>query len=463
MINLFPKIQDNQYNRQSWGGLLFLITIIFIVIMIWTEITNAFKGKISLLVDSTIDSRIRVNLDATIQAPCQALFQHIRYDGFLFIRSTFEEAIFKPNVNFTSCYGAELIVDQRCYSCQDVMMAFAQRRWTQPNFESIVQCVGQPIVQFDDSELLQFLKTDLNHQKQLYLTKNELINITPTQLFKQSFELDDNDTTNQILTQEQRGKFKKALDLLSEFSYNPMQWDEQRLQEEKNKQFDQLINMLNISMDHIIGGTKKSKQFKFFNISIVINLIQFQINHLINLKSHQNTRQLFSEPFKVEQPSQQNIEVSDIEGHINEACRFFGYFYIKKVPGILAIQSNKQAMDFINRTFQGNHSFKLSFGEQPQTQTETNSQFSSKYYLKLVTTNSIDIWNNRNVYYTFTQQRSLYNATTAPFIEFQYEFDPISMTVQSTTIINYLVLVFAVIGGIFAVSKYIAVLLMILI
>lgn len=60
-------------------------------------------------------------------------------------------------------------------------------------------------------------------------------------------------------------------------------------------------------------------------------------------------------------------------------------------------------MELINKTFEGNHSFKLSFGDQPSIQRETYSQFSSKYYLKLVTTNNIDIWNNQNTFYTFTQ------------------------------------------------------------
>ncbi|CAD8183774.1 unnamed protein product [Paramecium octaurelia] len=585
MINLFPKLQDNQYNRQSWGGLLFLITIICIVVFIWAEITNALQGTIQLQVDPAIDSRIRVNLDAVIQAPCQALTLNIQdmMGSYLqdvqhtmiktrIVDENLEYVDVKQNINFTSCYGAELLIDQKCYSCQDVMMAFAQRRWRQPNFESIVQCVGKPTVQFDDSELKQFRQADLNHQKELQLTKKELVNVTATELFKQSIEVDDEeeDATEQIMTQEQRDKFKKALGQLSEISYNPMQWDEQRLKQEKGKQIDQLIGMLNISLDHI-GGTLASQlrfsdrervlpfknltqdvkllteiyrqkcettlkiylnasydneskvenfeldmpkdqcsipfyysakddimtiqvqnyeiqwkintsvmmsQFVFFiEKLLVINeeynynyqpnsmldraYNQFRISVYVHVKQiknpiTKNSRLLFSESFQVEQPSESYIEVSDIEEHIDEACRFFGYFYIKKVPGVFAIQSNKPAMELINRTFQGNHTFKLSFGDQTSTQRETYSQFSSKYYLKLVTTNNIDIWNNQNVFYTFTQQRSLYNETIAPFIEFQYEFDPISMTIQSTSITNYLVIVFAVIGGVFAVSKYIA-------
>ncbi|CAD8099479.1 unnamed protein product [Paramecium sonneborni] len=585
MINLFPKIQDNQYNRQSWGGLLFIVTIISIIILIWAEITNALQGTIQLQVDSAIDSRIRVNLDATIQAPCQALTLNIQdmMGSYLqdvqhtiiktrIINENLQYVQENQNVNFTSCYGAELLIDQKCYSCQDVMMAFAQRRWRQPNFESIIQCVGQPTIQFDDSELKQFIEADLNHSKELLITKNELINVTATELFKQSIEVDDDeeDATEQIMTQEQRDKFKKALGQLSEISYNPMQWDDQRLKQEKGKQIDQLIGMLNISLDHI-GGTLASQlrfsdrervlpfknltknvsllteiyrqkcetTLKIFinasyndesviehfeldmskdqcsipfyystqdetmtiqvqnheiqwniNTSVMMNQFvfyiekllvineeynynyqpnsmldraynQFRISVYVHVKQiknplNNNKRLLFSESFQVEQPSQSYIEVSDIEEHIDEACRFFGYFYIKKVPGIFAIQSNKPAMELINKTFQGNHTFQLSFGNQPITQRVTESQFSSKYYLKLVTTNSIDIWNNQNVFYTFTQQRSLYNATITPFIEFQYEFDPISMTIQSTSITNYLVIVFAVIGGVFAVSKYIA-------
>ncbi|CAD8110900.1 unnamed protein product [Paramecium sonneborni] len=114
----------------------------------------------------------------------------------------------------------------------------------------------------------------------------------------------------------------------------------------------------------------------------------YQPNAYVNVKLLQNplnnTYQglLFSESFQIEQLSQSYIEVSDIQEHIYEACRFFGYFY-----GIFTIQSNKPSMELLNNTFQGNHTFQLTFSNQPITE----SLFSSKYYLKLVTTNSIDI------------------------------------------------------------------------
>lgn len=177
------------------------------------------------------------------------------------------------NLQFNdSCYGAQLYENQRCLTCQDVMIAFQQRRWLLPNLATIKQCVpeGHSVLPFDDFQQQYYDLLNIQQEETLEGVKEQLKDIKVSDILKDENEEDEEtQPLKGMMTDDQKQKFKEALMELSEITYNPMQWDEERLKQEKGTRVESLIGMLNISLDSI--GNNLANQIRFADREKVIS------------------------------------------------------------------------------------------------------------------------------------------------------------------------------------------------
>ncbi|KAM3147310.1 hypothetical protein pb186bvf_000561 [Paramecium bursaria] len=166
---------------------------------------------------------------------------------------------------YNGCYGAELVYGQKCLTCQDVVIAHAQRGWTILNIESIAQCMpdGVAKVPYDthQQDLFNYFNDKQDQELKQIQETLENVKLDQNDEQNQSDEQDSNIVMKEIMSEDQKSNFKQALSELSEIGFNPMQWDQNRLKEEKVKRVDSLINMLNISLDSI--GKNQAQQIKF--------------------------------------------------------------------------------------------------------------------------------------------------------------------------------------------------------
>lgn len=154
-LDVFPKF-DRQFEREARrrtaaGGLFSIITVVIVLLLIVSEINYFFSvsEKHEMQVDPDIGGGLQVSIDLVVhRVPCSVLtvtaidaFGGVAPDSVHNIEKTpvkhMKDTLSQP-VSTTetpelgpcpSCYGAELMPKQCCRTCQDVMVAYAQKGW----------------------------------------------------------------------------------------------------------------------------------------------------------------------------------------------------------------------------------------------------------------------------------------------------------------------------------------------
>ncbi|CEI85931.1 hypothetical protein RMCBS344292_00380 [Rhizopus microsporus] len=78
-IDVFPKVEDDNQNRSERGGLLTLIVTFCLILLTLNELSDyrKIRTKYQFLVDSTIDTKMQINIDTTIAMPCPNILIHV--------------------------------------------------------------------------------------------------------------------------------------------------------------------------------------------------------------------------------------------------------------------------------------------------------------------------------------------------------------------------------------------------
>ncbi|XP_067646483.1 endoplasmic reticulum-Golgi intermediate compartment protein 3 [Eurosta solidaginis] len=169
-LDAYPRTLEDFSVRTVSGAAATLVSTSIIVILIFLEFLAYMRPNLTeeLFVDTTRNHKLRINLDITIHnLPCNYVSldamdssgdQHLRVDHDIFkhrldlkgnpLKETepIKEivAVSPSNKNSTcgSCYGAETNSTHCCNTCEEVLNAYRQRRWT-VQMDKIEQCKDQ--------------------------------------------------------------------------------------------------------------------------------------------------------------------------------------------------------------------------------------------------------------------------------------------------------------------------------
>ncbi|KMZ73781.1 putative Endoplasmic reticulum-Golgi intermediate compartment protein,putative [Zostera marina] len=183
-LDAYPKINEDFYSRTLSGG---VITVVSTVIMLFLFISEIrlflyHSTETKLIVDTSRGEMLLVNFDITFQSlPCSVVSvdtvdvtgeQHsdirhditkTRMDRFGTVIESKQVGIGAPKIekplqrhggrleqNETycgSCYGAEMLDDHCCNSCEEVREAYKKKSWGLSNPELIDQCQREGLFQ----------------------------------------------------------------------------------------------------------------------------------------------------------------------------------------------------------------------------------------------------------------------------------------------------------------------------
>ncbi|KAI7907957.1 endoplasmic reticulum vesicle transporter-domain-containing protein [Cokeromyces recurvatus] len=78
-IDAFPKVEDDNQQRSEKGGLLTLLVALCLFLLTMSEYSDYRKihTNYKFLVDSTIDTKMQINIDVTVAMPCPSLMVHV--------------------------------------------------------------------------------------------------------------------------------------------------------------------------------------------------------------------------------------------------------------------------------------------------------------------------------------------------------------------------------------------------
>ncbi|CAM6024860.1 unnamed protein product [Sphagnum balticum] len=177
-LDAYPKVNEDFYSRTLSGGLITVISSVFMALLFITELRLFFYPQTTnqLVVDTARGETLTINLDITFPSlACSAVSldaldisgeQHhdIRHNIFKKrldpsgkeIAAPKADTINRPKIGKPlqrhggsleenekycgSCYGAEMSDDQCCNSCEDVREAYRQKGWAIGDPEIIDQC-----------------------------------------------------------------------------------------------------------------------------------------------------------------------------------------------------------------------------------------------------------------------------------------------------------------------------------
>ncbi|KAM3133548.1 hypothetical protein pb186bvf_014390 [Paramecium bursaria] len=451
MINLFPKLAREQYQKTVWGGAIVLCSIIFGSILLLGELYRSFDIVVNSKIDDGVNQRVRVNIDIIFHhVSCEALsldlqdvtgahLEDIQYTvhKFRIVQGQyanyfqvnqlkdFEKSLHYPSWfgnqhNFVDdiedCYGAQLYDEQKCYTCQDVLMAYEAREWPKPQRDKIQQCKysylqshGRLLQEHSSSQIYWVNKNNTS-----YLTRDICYNYQQVQI--------------QIYDKEYMVEFQE---------------DECRVQFKQND-------------THILFQNKSVK------------LLQQQ-NRLLYQENHDGERR---------GPVLLNMQdIIDIQFTQGEGCQFFGHFYIKKVPGNFhfGFHGKGQAALFLGQQYNIEHTINLlefttrkgenTLGKyikttNPLDRKKTQVLFNEEtsYYLKIVESQYQSLTKSQDLYLFTSRQTNHLITERLPSVVFKYDFDPISMQYEQrvSNLGQLLIVVCAVVGGVYSISQYIA-------
>lgn len=183
-LDAYPKINEDFYSRTLSGGVITLVSSIFMFLLFISELRLYFHTATenNLVVDTSRGERLRINFDVTFPAlPCSILSldamdisgeQHLdvrhditkrRIDAHGNIIETRADNIGAPKIeqplqrhggrldhNETycgSCYGAEVADEDCCNNCEEVREAYRKKGWALSNPDSIDQCKREGFLQ----------------------------------------------------------------------------------------------------------------------------------------------------------------------------------------------------------------------------------------------------------------------------------------------------------------------------
>ncbi|KAK4741195.1 hypothetical protein SAY87_024783 [Trapa incisa] len=183
-LDAYPKINEDFYSRTLSGGVITLVSSIFILFLFFSELRLYLHTvtETKLLVDTSRGEKLHINFDVTFPSiPCSLLSvdamdisgeQHIdirhditkkRIDAQHNVLEIRQDGIGAPKIekplqkhggrlehNETycgTCYGAEMSDDQCCNSCEEVREAYRKKSWAITNMDLIDQCKREGFVQ----------------------------------------------------------------------------------------------------------------------------------------------------------------------------------------------------------------------------------------------------------------------------------------------------------------------------
>ncbi|KAI8087053.1 endoplasmic reticulum vesicle transporter-domain-containing protein [Gilbertella persicaria] len=78
-IDAFPKTEDDNQQRSEKGGLLTVLVALCLCFLALSEFSDYQKiyTNYKFIVDSTIDTKMQINIDVTIAMPCPSLMVHV--------------------------------------------------------------------------------------------------------------------------------------------------------------------------------------------------------------------------------------------------------------------------------------------------------------------------------------------------------------------------------------------------
>eukprot|EP00252_Welwitschia_mirabilis_P013401 TRINITY_DN2948_c0_g3_i1.p1 TRINITY_DN2948_c0_g3~~TRINITY_DN2948_c0_g3_i1.p1 ORF type:complete len:386 (-),score=74.49 TRINITY_DN2948_c0_g3_i1:443-1600(-) len=183
-LDAYPKINEDFYSRTLSGGIITLVSSIFMVLLFFSEFSFFLKPvtESELIVDTSRGETLKINFDVTFPAlACSILSvdamdisgeQHLdvkhdifkkRLDQHGNVIETRNDVIGAPKIekplqrhggrleaNETycgSCYGAEASDDDCCNSCEEVREAYRKKGWALTNPDLIDQCKREGFLQ----------------------------------------------------------------------------------------------------------------------------------------------------------------------------------------------------------------------------------------------------------------------------------------------------------------------------
>ncbi|XP_073127609.1 uncharacterized protein [Henckelia pumila] len=183
-LDAYPKINEDFYSRTLSGGVITLVSSVFMLLLFISELRLYFHTatETKLDVDTSRGERLRINFDVTFPAlPCSILSldamdisgeQHLdvrhditkrRIDAHGNIIETRADTIGAPKIELPlqrhggrldhnetycgSCYGAEVADDDCCNNCEEVREAYRKKGWALSNPDSIDQCKREGFLQ----------------------------------------------------------------------------------------------------------------------------------------------------------------------------------------------------------------------------------------------------------------------------------------------------------------------------
>ena len=159
-VDLYRRVNEDYATQTVQGGILSVLSYLLIIYLFVSEFYcyayAPYKPK--LLVESSVSSRIRVDLNITFHGiPC-AYLSHIYADasshyytkaflhkfpiesGKVLWEGSSVSVEPEKKIKCGSCYGAELYEGHCCNTCEEVMEAYTSRNWKAPAAESVEQC-----------------------------------------------------------------------------------------------------------------------------------------------------------------------------------------------------------------------------------------------------------------------------------------------------------------------------------
>ncbi|KAI9483275.1 MAG: endoplasmic reticulum-golgi intermediate compartment-domain-containing protein [Benjaminiella poitrasii] len=78
-IDAFPKVEVDNQQRSEKGGILTLLVALCLFLLTMSEYSDYRKihTNYKFLVDSTIDTKMQINIDVTVAMPCPSLMVHV--------------------------------------------------------------------------------------------------------------------------------------------------------------------------------------------------------------------------------------------------------------------------------------------------------------------------------------------------------------------------------------------------
>ena len=167
-LDVFGKSSPDIPSRSSIsGGVLSLVSVSLLVLLLLTE-TYSFLSQ-DLVREVKVESydhehKLRLDLNLSLYyVPCDSVFidyedsmgsHYTAYSIHLIPLTSFGEVMNNSLVSeyqhieeirvnrgeCGSCYGAELVLDQCCDTCDEVYDAYARRGWTPPSNNAFTQC-----------------------------------------------------------------------------------------------------------------------------------------------------------------------------------------------------------------------------------------------------------------------------------------------------------------------------------